>query len=126
MAFVLLATRLMEWDWRHRGFPPLAGSHWVTGSEDRLIKLTLKGLHGPLEVNGKKYTGQVPMTPFERMLDDEQIAAVLTYVRNSFDNESSVISPQKVKEIRSVISEKEGFYTPEELLIQHPHDEKIQ
>ena len=37
------------------GFPPLAGSQWVTGSEDRLIKLTLKGIYGPMEVNGKKF-----------------------------------------------------------------------
>ena len=68
------------------GFPPLAGAKWVTGNEDRLIKITLKGLYGELEVKGKKYPGQVPMTPFENMLNDEEMAAVLTYIRNSFGN----------------------------------------
>ncbi len=108
------------------GFPPLAGAQWVTGSEDRLIKLTLKGLLGPLKVNGKEYPGQVPMTPFERMLNDEEIAAVLTFIRNSFGNEASVVIPEKVKKIRASIEEKTGFYTPEELLKLHPHADKVQ
>ena len=58
------------------GFPPLAGTKWVLGDEERLIKLTLKGLMGPIEVKGKKYPGLVPMTPFEGMLKDDEIAAV--------------------------------------------------
>src|SRR5690606_4323632 len=37
------------------GFPPLAGTRWVLDDDTRLIKLTLKGLHGPIEVQGKKY-----------------------------------------------------------------------
>lgn len=102
------------------GFPPLAGSVWVTGDEERLIKLSLKGLLGPIEVNGKKYPGQVPMTQFEGLLNDEDMAAVLTYVRNDFGNKASVIKPEKVKEIRAKIKGKSGFYSPEELLKEHP------
>jgi hypothetical protein len=49
------------------GFPPIAGTKWVTGSEERLIKLVLKGLYGPIEVLDKKYPGQVPKTPFAEM-----------------------------------------------------------
>ncbi len=103
------------------GFPPLAGSEWVTGSEERLIKLTTKGLMGPIEVNGKKYPGQVPMTPFGKLLNAEEMAAVLTYVRNTFGNKASVISADKVKEVQEKIKDKEGFYSPEELLKEHPH-----
>ncbi|HSF44529.1 MAG TPA: PVC-type heme-binding CxxCH protein [Chitinophagaceae bacterium] len=102
------------------GFPPLAGSTWVTGSEERLIKSVLKGLYGPIEVNGKKYPGQVPMTPFEGMLKDEEMASVLTYVRNSFGNKSAPVTALKVKEVRAAVKGKKGFYTPEELLKQHP------
>lgn len=101
-------------------FPPLAGVPWVTGDEERLIKLTLNGLMGPIEVLGKKYPGQVPMTPFGGMLNDEEMAAVLTYVRNSFGNNASAISPDKVKEVRDKIKDKEGFYLAEELLKEHP------
>jgi len=102
------------------GFPPLAGTKWVTGSEERLIKLVLKGLYGPIEVLEKKYPRQVPMTPFAGMLNDDEVAAVLTYVRNSFGNKASAISSEKVKLTRAAIKDKSGFYSPEELLKQHP------
>ena len=102
------------------GFPPLSGTQWVNGSEERLIKLTLKGLMGPIEVLGKKYPGQVPMTPFEYMLKDEEIASVLTYVRNSFGNKSGPILPEQVATIRKAYKNKFGLYTPEELLKEHP------
>lgn len=106
------------------GFPPLAGTRWITGSQDRLIKLVLKGLHGPMEVKGKKYSGQVPMTPFGGMLKDEEVAAVLTYVRNSFGNKASAVSPVKVKSIRSATKSKVDFYSPAELLKQYPLEKK--
>lgn len=103
------------------GFPPLSGTPWVTGDEERLIKLVLKGLYGPIDVLGKKYEGEVPMTPFEGMLEkDVDVAAVLTYVRNSFGNNASVISADQVRQVRDRIKNKSGFYTPEELLDQHP------
>ncbi|HRP57694.1 PVC-type heme-binding CxxCH protein [Agriterribacter sp.] len=102
------------------GYPPLAGTKWVNGNEDRLIKLVLKGLMGPLEVGGRKYPGQVPMTPFEGLLNDEEVAAVLTYVRNSFGNQAAPVQPEKVKQVRAEVKNVEGFYTPEKLLKEHP------
>jgi glucose/arabinose dehydrogenase/mono/diheme cytochrome c family protein len=102
------------------GFPPLRGTPWVTGSSERLIKLVLKGLLGPINVAGREYPGQVPMTPFEGMLNDTEVAAVLTYVRNSFGNQASAISPELVKQIREEVTSKEGFYSPDELLKAHP------
>jgi mono/diheme cytochrome c family protein/glucose/arabinose dehydrogenase len=102
------------------GFPPLKGTKWVTGNEDRLIKIILKGLHGPIEVNGQKYAGQVPMTPFGGMLKDAEVAAIATYVRNSFGNSAAPVSADKVKVIRSATKAKTGFYAPSELLKEHP------
>jgi mono/diheme cytochrome c family protein/glucose/arabinose dehydrogenase len=102
------------------GFPPLAGTEWVVGNEDRLIKIVLKGLQGPIEVQGKKYPGQVPMTPFGGMLKDDEVAAVLTYVRNSFGNKAPAVAPEKVKAVREATKDKTGFYSPDELLKQHP------
>ncbi|CAL1517792.1 PVC-type heme-binding CxxCH protein [Chitinophaga sp. MM2321] len=106
------------------GFPPLAGSEWVKGNDERLIKLVMKGVLGPMEVNNKMYTGQVPMTPFGGLLKDDEMAAVLTYVRNSFGNKGTAISPEKVKEIRKAIESKKDFYTPEQLLKEHPMENK--
>ena len=102
------------------GFPPIVGTNWVTGSDERLIKLVLKGLHGPIEVLGTKYAGQVPMTPFGGLLKDDEVAAVITYVRNAFGNKASVVTPVKVKEVRAASESKKGFYSPDELLKQHP------
>jgi len=101
-------------------FPPLAKSTWVTGNEERLIKLTLHGLMGPMELMGKTYPGQVPMTPYGGMLNDVEMASVLTFVRNTFGNKASPITPEMVKEVREKTKDKEGFYTPAELLLQHP------
>ena len=101
-------------------FPPLAGTHWVLGSEDRLIKVVLNGMMGPMTIQGKSYSGQVPMTPFGALLKDEEIAAVLTYVRKSFGNEAPVVLPGKVKQVRSATAKQTGFYAPEQLLRQHP------
>ncbi|WP_439488743.1 PVC-type heme-binding CxxCH protein [Algoriphagus sp.] len=102
------------------GFPPLAGTPWVTGSEERLIKLVLKGMMGPITVLGKDYPGQVPMTPFEGMLDDSEVAAVLTFVRNSFGNSASAISPDLVKKVREEVKDHTGFFQPSDLLKAHP------
>ncbi|MEN8797209.1 MAG: PVC-type heme-binding CxxCH protein [Akkermansiaceae bacterium] len=101
-------------------FPPLSKTKWVEGSPDRLIKLTLHGLMGPIEIKGKKYPGQVPMTAFKGLPDDE-VAAVLTYVRNTFGNSASMITPARVKEVREATNGQQSFYSPDELLKAHPH-----
>jgi hypothetical protein len=100
--------------------PPIANSPWVTQDRDRLIKIVLYGLIGPLEVNGVKYDGQVPMTPFGGMLKDEEIANVLTYVRNHFGNQAAPVSPAEVKAVRDATKGRFNFYSVEELLKEHP------
>jgi mono/diheme cytochrome c family protein/glucose/arabinose dehydrogenase len=102
-------------------FPPLSQTKWAQGSEERLIKLTLHGLLGPIEVKGKQYPGQVPMTAFKHLNDDE-IAAVLTYVRNTFGNKASVITPAKVRQVREATKNQASFYAPADLLEEHPHN----
>jgi mono/diheme cytochrome c family protein/glucose/arabinose dehydrogenase len=99
------------------GFPPLAGSDWVTGDPKVLAKILLKGLIGPIEVKGKTYGGQVPMTPYEDLLTDQQLADVMTYVRNAFRNRSSIVSEDFVAQVRAEVegSGKKGYYKAEEL-----------
>ncbi len=106
------------------GFPPIAGTRWATGDPERLIKLAMKGLFGPIEVKGKQLPGVVPMTPFEYILKDDELAATLTYVRNSFGNKASPISPEQVKAIREALKDKKDMYVPAELLKEHPFVEK--
>lgn len=97
------------------GFPPLDGTKWVNGDTERLIKLTLNGLHGPIEVKGKTYPGFVPMTQFRGLLNNEEIAAVLTYVRNNFGNRADPVDAQEVAEIREQTKTKAGFWAPADL-----------
>ena len=101
-------------------FPSLAKSPWVMQEPDRLIKIALYGLMGPLEVNGKKYDGQVPMTPFGGMLSDPELASVLTYVRNSFGNQADPIQPAQIKKVRAANPGRVMLYTTEDLLKEHP------
>ncbi len=105
------------------GYPPLAGSPWVTGDKQRLIKLVMHGLYGPLEVNGKAYNGQVPMTAYGGLMSDEEMAAVLTYVRNSFGNEAPMIKPEDIDKIRTVTAGKKDMYRAADLLEEHPLEE---
>ncbi|MDP4624404.1 MAG: cytochrome c [Akkermansiaceae bacterium] len=82
--------------------PPLAESEWVTGPISNLIKIQLRGLAGPIEVNGRVYefaNGMLPMA----YQTNEQIADVLTYVRNSFGNKASAVKPEQVEALRSEV-----------------------
>ena len=101
-------------------FPPLANSEWVTGDPDRLIKLTLHGMMGPFELNGKKYDGLVPMTPFGGILKDDEVAAVLTYVRNTFSNKAPAVSPSQVSKVREATKAHQGFYMAQDLIKENP------
>jgi mono/diheme cytochrome c family protein len=101
-------------------FPSLAKSPWVNGNTERLIKLSLYGIMGPLELNGKKYDGSVPMTPFGGLLKDEELASVLTFVRNSFGNEAKAVTGGEVRRVREATGQRATLYTVEELLREHP------
>ncbi len=63
-------------------FPPLANSDYLNKDKSRAINTVLKGLTGPVTVNGKQYNGIMP----PQNLTDQQIAAVLTYVYKNWEN----------------------------------------
>lgn len=78
--------------------PPLIKTEWVTGDKKRLINIILKGFNQEVEINGEVYANPMPAQP---QLNDQQIADVLTYVRNSFGNKSSAITAAEVKAVRA-------------------------
>ena len=85
--------------------PPLVDSEWVLGSDKRLIALVLDGMIGPVTVNGKTYTVPevAPIMPGLRInpeMDDEKIAAILTYVRNTWGNGAAPVSQKAVANYR--------------------------
>ena len=70
--------------------PPLDGSPWVSGSQERLIRIVLHGLRGPIEIRGKTYDLEMPS--FGTRFSDEQISDFLTYVRQQFGEPSPPIA----------------------------------
>lgn len=82
--------------------PPLAGSEWVTGPVSNLIRIQLRGLVGPITVAGKEYNMPGGMAALSYQTD-EQIAAVLTFIRNSFGNKAPAVKPAQVAALRSEV-----------------------
>jgi mono/diheme cytochrome c family protein len=84
-------------------FPPLAGSEWVVGNQERLIRVLLHGLNGPIQVKGVDYNGAMPafgkVTGGGYNWSEEKIAHVLSYIRNDWGNKADVITKEKVAEI---------------------------
>lgn len=103
-------------------FPPLAGSPWPVGNPDRAIKILIAGLHGEVDVNGKTWNLEMP--PQGAMLPDDQIAAILTYVRSSWGNKAPGVETSRVKTVRAAIANRTTPWTSAELLKQHPLDVK--
>lgn len=93
-------------------YPPLAKSERVAGDPQTLIKLTIHGLAGPTKVLGKDY-GLVPMPPMG--LDDQQLADVLTYVRNAFGNKAPAVKVEEVKAVRDATKGRTAPWTAVEL-----------
>lgn len=82
-------------------FPPLAGTDWVTGDKERLIKILLNGMEGSIDVNGEVYVGLMPQHSF---LSDEELAEILTYIRQNFGNKASAVTTNEVMEIRQALN----------------------
>lgn len=93
--------------------PPLADSEWVLGSEERLTRIVLKGLTGPIKVNGRGWYLDMPSMG---MFDDDQIAAILTYIRREWDNTGAPVKPETVKRIRAKTAARQEAWSQAELL----------
>lgn len=83
--------------------PPLIKTTYVLGDKKRLIHIILKGFNESVEINGDYYDNPMPAQP---QLTDQQIADVLTYVRNSFSNKASGINVLEVKAERAKLKMK--------------------
>jgi mono/diheme cytochrome c family protein len=78
--------------------PPLIQTKWTLGSKTVLIEQVLKGSNGKVEIDGETFHNTMPPLA---TLTDQQIADVLTYVRNNFGNKASAVTVAEVKAIRA-------------------------
>ncbi|MCB1279370.1 c-type cytochrome [Prosthecobacter sp.] len=81
-------------------FPPLANSEFVVGGTERLIRIVQHGLTGPVTVNGQGFNTPGGMQPFGAAMSSEDLANVLTFVRNSWGNEAPMITKEMVQKVR--------------------------
>lgn len=83
--------------------PPLVGSEWILAkSGERLARIVLNGLSGPITVKGKEWN--LPMPPWRDNLDDEAIAVVLSYIRgNVGTNKAPAIQPETIAAARKEV-----------------------
>ena len=98
-------------------FPSLAGSEWVTGDAETPIRVVIAGLSGPIKVGGAEFNSMMPPPPG---LDDEKIAAVLTYVRKSFGNTAGAVTKEQVAAVRAGLAGRGTPFTAEELTKLRP------
>jgi mono/diheme cytochrome c family protein len=84
--------------------PPLVKTTYVLGDKKRLINIVLKGMNEEIEIEGNYYTNV--MAPHD-FLGDQEIADLLTYVRNSFGNKASMITAAEVKTERAKLTNKQ-------------------
>ncbi|MEE3198385.1 MAG: cytochrome c [Planctomycetota bacterium] len=92
---------------------PLAGSEWVTGSPERLLRIALDGVRGPIMVKGRRY--QLEMPALRHVYDDEDMAAILSYIRRAWGNSAPAIPAGFVGKVRAATSQRGDSWTAEEL-----------
>ena len=86
--------------------PPLAKSEWVNGSPERLAKIMLHGMSGPITVNKKKYTPVMIMPGLgaNPSINDDELASIATFIRNNWGNKAPGIKADLFKQVRSATS----------------------
>lgn len=99
-------------------FPPLVASEWVYGSDERLIKILLHGMAGPITVKGNQYNGNMPAFSASK---DRDIAAVLTWIRTTeaFQNNAEPITEERVAEVRAAVGARSQPWSGPELEAQY-------
>lgn len=88
-------------------FPPLAASEWVLGDAKILTRLLLHGVTGPMEVRGTLYNGTMPGW---KLLGDEELVAVMNYIRTDWGNGAGAVALPAVSEQRAATAGRNGPY----------------
>lgn len=96
-------------------FPPLVGSTWVAGAENRIVRVVLNGASGPIEVGGAIFNNLMP--PFRSALRDDEIALVLSYVRHKWGGNAPAVLPDTVAQIRSATASRTTACAAAELIV---------
>jgi mono/diheme cytochrome c family protein len=94
-------------------FPPLVGSEWVTGPPETVVHVVLDGLQGPVTVAGQTFNGAMPA--WREQLSNQEIAAVVTYIRQWAPNAASPVDTALVARERAATASRGRPWTADEL-----------
>jgi mono/diheme cytochrome c family protein len=95
-------------------YPALAGSEYAANANPAVpIRIVLHGLQGPITVKGTTYNSLMPAYGLGVVMTDEEVAAVLTYVRSSWGNSASAITAAEVAAERQATASHTGAMTAE-------------
>jgi mono/diheme cytochrome c family protein len=103
-------------------FPPLAGSEWVLGNTEALSMIIHNGVAGKIEVAGTQYNGN--MSAFGANLNAKELAALMTYIRTSWGNDASIVSPSMAANALEISKKRDGSQTSAEDL-KKSHDKML-
>lgn len=92
--------------------PPLVASTWVISTQQAAARIVLGGLKGPITVHDREWTMEMPSLGY---LDDEQLAAILTYVRRSWGNTADPVDAAAVAEVRKEVASRKAPWSAKEL-----------
>jgi len=105
-------------------FPPLVGSEWVNydtkHGENHLVLILLHGHQGPMNVMGSVYNNAMPQW---KQLADDQIADILTYIRNDWGNNGDAVSPSYVAQLRKEHNDQSEAWAQSQLMAMAPAKE---
>lgn len=98
--------------------PPLKSSNWLEGPADRLIRILLHGMQGPLHVRGKLYSPPDILTEMPPMsvLEDSQLSSILNFIRIEWGDQNEWIHAEEVEDVRQTTQGREIPWTETELL----------
>ena len=97
--------------------PPILNSEYLSGAPAKMILPVLHGLKGPVHVNGTRYDMNLVMPGIKDNpeLSDKDLAAILTFVRNSFSYEPRGVQEKEVTALRKATTDRKDLYTEDEL-----------
>ena len=95
--------------------PELAASPWLHGNTERLVRVLLHGLRGPIEVNGTIWDSVMPGHSGVAEFSDEVASGLLTYLHRSWGHRGRPIEPEFVANIRSATQNRDQPWSAEEL-----------
>jgi len=102
-------------------YPPLAGSEFTTGGSRRMGMIVLKGLQGPVKVKGQTY-GSAVMQPWDKTLNDQKIADVMTYERSDWGNQASPVTAEQIAALRKELASHPESYGEHDILAAPDED----